>query len=163
MTPIENDPTWFVFIYAVYGLVSVALTIVLARTLFKHGAVFLEDVFQENPGMAESINRLLVVGFYMLNLGYAFLILRVSDPSDLADAVEILVNRLGLLLVSLGLIHFVNLGVFWWLRGRRQVADLPPPVAPQTYVDDPADTPPGSTGRRIAARTADMTWARPGT
>ena len=58
-------------VYAAYGIISVTLTIWLARVLFRNGAVFLEDVFADTPRMAEAVNRLLVVGFYLLNLGYA--------------------------------------------------------------------------------------------
>ena len=59
-----------VWIYAAYGAISVILTIWLARTLFMNGAVFLEDVFAGDPRVAQALNRLLVVGFYLLNFGY---------------------------------------------------------------------------------------------
>ena len=53
----------------VYAAASLGLTIWLARTLFKNGEVFLEEVFADNPRMARPVNHLLVVGFYLLNLG----------------------------------------------------------------------------------------------
>lgn len=67
-------------VYAVYALVAVGLTVWLARTLYRSGAVFLKDVFADRPGLAEAVNRLLVVGFYMANLGYALYILR-TEPN----------------------------------------------------------------------------------
>jgi hypothetical protein len=65
-------------IYLIYTAASLALTIWLARTLFKNGEVFLEEVFADNPRLAGSVNHLLVVGFYLLNLGYAFLTLKAG-------------------------------------------------------------------------------------
>ena len=67
-----------IFVYVVYALVSVVLTIWLARTLSRNGEVFLDDVFIENPRMARSVNSLLVVGFYLMNLGYALVTLKAD-------------------------------------------------------------------------------------
>jgi hypothetical protein len=117
-----------VWIYAAYGAISVVLTIWLARTLFKNGAVFLEDVFAGDPRIANALNRLLVVGFYLLNFGYACLLLRSPAAATTVQAVEILARKLGLLLMSLGIIHFANLYLFHRIRRRlvtRTVAPAP--------------------------------------
>ena len=132
-----NGTGYLVGVYVVYGTVSVGLTIWLARTLFANGAVFLDDVFEDHPGMAHAVNRLLVTGFYMANLGYAFLLLRANVATGAVEAVEILVRKLGVLLVSLAVMHFVNLFLFYRIRARARAAHLPPPVAPQTSVAGP--------------------------
>ena len=130
--------------YAIYTAAAVLLTGVLARTLFRNGKVFLTDVFADNEGMADAVNHLLVVGFYMLNLGYAFMIFRTSDTATALEATENLVTKLGVLLLSLGVIHFVNIAVFWRLRRRsdepwdlppvQATSLVPPPPAPGTLV-----------------------------
>ena len=107
-----------VWIYLAYGAISLILTVWLARTLFKNGAVFLEDVFAGDPRIAHALNRLLVVGFYLLNLGYACLLLRAPEATTTIQAVEVLARKLGLLLISLGLIHFANLYLFHRIRRR---------------------------------------------
>lgn len=123
-------------IYTIYAAVAIAMTALLARTLFKAGGVFLDDVFEGKPRLAEAVNRLLVVGFYMLNLGYGLFLMR-AEPQDTAfDAVAYLVNRLAILLVTLGLIHFVNVFVFWKIRQRAEIRNAPPPVAPQIFIKD---------------------------
>src|SRR5688572_31665204 len=93
--------------YVTYASVSILLTVWIARTLFKHGEVFLEDVFSHNPRMSGAVNRLLVVGFYLLNLGYALLTLR-SGRSELTpvQAIEMLAMKLGALMIGLGVLHF---------------------------------------------------------
>src|SRR6185369_17412021 len=121
-------------VYLVYATAGVGLTIWLARTLAKNGEVFLEDVFADQPRMAEAVNRLLVVGFYLLNLGYASLLLKADSSANAVQAVEVLSWKLGLLLLSLGAMHFLNLLIFHRIRRRAQIAHLPPPVAPQMRV-----------------------------
>jgi len=125
------EPTYLVPVYLTYALIAVALTITLARVLFRNGAVFLEDVFKDRPKMADSVNRLLVVGFYLLNLGYAALIMKAYGAATAVEAAEVLAWKLGALLVSLGVMHFANLYLFYRIRRRSQLASLPPPVAPQ--------------------------------
>lgn len=128
----DHEPSPFLVpVYIAYAVTAVPLTVYLARTLFKHGAVFLEDVFKDKPKLADAVNRLLVVGFYLLNLGYAALIMKSRGGETVVEAVEVLAWKLGALLVSLGVVHFFNLYVFYRIRRRSTVAYLPPPVAPQ--------------------------------
>ena len=122
-----------ILIYAIYGTVAIGLVVWLARTLFTNGTVFLEDVFESKPGMAVAVNRLLVIGFYMLNLGYALLLLPGGDrPTTNIEASELLIRKLGILLASLGVIHFVNMYVFWKIRQRREIDIAEPPVRHRT-------------------------------
>ena len=67
MTPDSFYPVWT---YLVYLTVSVALTMWVARTLHRNGRIFLVDAFHGNEGLADSVNHLLVVGFYLVNIGF---------------------------------------------------------------------------------------------
>jgi len=118
-------------VYVTYGVVAVLLTLWLARTLFSNGAVFLNDVFADNPKLAEAVNRLLVVGFYLFNLGYACLLLKADPAPGVVSAIETLAHKLGWLLLSLAFMHFFNMYLFHRIRRRSVLAQLPPPVAHQ--------------------------------
>jgi hypothetical protein len=128
-----SSQRYLVEVYVVYGVVAVSVIVYLARTLFKHGQVFLEDVFADNPRLAGAVNHLLVIGFYLLNLGYAFLLLKSNVAGSAVEATEVLINKLGVLLLSLGVIHFANLYVFHRIRRRARMSELPPPIAPQGW------------------------------
>jgi len=131
-----------VWVWLLYGLISIGLTYVLARVLYRNGAVFLRTVFKDNRELADAVNVLLVVGFYMLNLGYAALLLRpgsIPSASGPSTASAYLVNKLGVLLVSLGVIHFVNMSVFYVLGRPRRVT---PPIAPAPGWGPPPAAPP---------------------
>ena len=127
----DHPSAFLVPVYIAYAATAVPLTVYLARTLFNHGAVFLEDVFKDTPRLADAVNRLLVVGFYLLNLGYAALIMKSRGGDTVVEAVEVLAWKLGALLLSLGAVHFCNLYIFYRIRRRSQIMTLPPPVAPQ--------------------------------
>lgn len=119
-------------VYFAYAAVAVGLTAFLARSLFQNGGVFLHDVFGEDrAAVADAVNRLLVIGFYMFNLGYAFYVLRASGGLDAFAALQFFVNRIGSLLLVLAVMHLVNVFIFWRIRIHREQQDMPPPVAPQ--------------------------------
>jgi hypothetical protein len=117
-------------VYGAYAVLAVVMTVFLARTLAHHGAVFLESVFTEDPRLAPAVNRLLVVGFYLVNLGWAAMILRAPPAATPTAAIETLAAKLGLLLLGLAAMHFANLLVFHWIRQRGRLAAAPPPLAP---------------------------------
>lgn len=130
MTPI-------LWTYLAYTTLSLALTIWVARTLHRGGRVFLVDVFRGNTELADSTNHLLVVGFYLINLGYIALNLRYAFDIDTARAaVEVLSGKVGGVLVALGALHVFNLFVFSRIRRRavQNAGELPPPIPPQGFV-----------------------------
>src|SRR5438132_6159502 len=119
--------------YIAYLLISVALTIWVARTLHKNGRIFLVDSLLGNEPLADSVNHLLVVGFYLINIGFVTLALKYGDKAtDARTALEILSTKVGLVLVVLGIMHFLNLFIFSNLRRRAtQHRTVPPPLIRQ--------------------------------
>src|SRR5262245_2702407 len=108
-----------VWTYAAYLTVSVALTVLVARTLHKNGRIFLVDSCQGNEKLADSLNHLLVVGFYLINIGCISLALKYGAPAhDLKEAIEYLSWKVGIVALVLGAMHFLNLFVFSRLRKR---------------------------------------------
>ena len=121
-------------VYGIYALFSLLLTIGLARVLFRHGQGLLDDVFEGRPEMAQAVNQLLVVGFYLVNFGYALLMMSGGRVHDVQSAVEALASKLGLLLMSLAAMHFANLYLFHRIRRRMRLAQMPPPVMHHGHV-----------------------------
>lgn len=119
--------------YVLYLVVSIVLTVWVAQTLFRHGRPFLVDAFHGNESLADSVNHLLVVGFYLINVGYVALALKYGDkPENLVGAIECFSTKIGLVLLVLGAMHFFNLAVFSRVRARA-VGRLPEtPSAPET-------------------------------
>ena len=128
MTPI-------VWTYIVYIALSIPLTIWVAHTLYKNGRVFLIDSFRGNERLADSVNHLLVVGFYLINIGYVALALKESvAPVDVRQVLETISRKIGVVMLVLGAMHFFNILVFSKMRRRALLLSVPPPVQPQAHV-----------------------------
>ncbi len=103
--------------YLIYLPVAIAMTVWVARTLHKNGRVFLVQAFRGREDMADSVNHLLVVGFYLINLGFIATALRYGyKPHDVQEVIEFLSTKLGVVLVVLGAMHFFNLFNFDKMR-----------------------------------------------
>jgi hypothetical protein len=112
-----------VFTYLLYLAVSVTLTVWVARKWRRNGRAFLVDVFHGNESLADSVSQLLAAGFYLINLGYVSLALKLSyDVADLQGAIEALSRKVGTVLVALGGMHFFNLYVLSRIRRRSALA-----------------------------------------
>lgn len=113
--------------YLIYIVLSIALTVWVAQTLFKNGRIFLVDVFHGNEALADSVNHLLVVGFYLINLGYVSLALKIGDDVQGArQGIEALAGKMGLVLLVLGAMHFFNLYLFSRIRAAAIHGAAPP-------------------------------------
>jgi hypothetical protein len=110
---------YIVVSYLVYLAISLGVTAWVARTLHHNGRVFLLDAFHGNSEMADSVNHLLVVGFYLINVGYVTVALRTGAVlANLRQAIELVCDKIGVVLLVLGVMHFFNLYVFNQMRKR---------------------------------------------
>jgi hypothetical protein len=128
MTPI-------VWTYIIYIALSIPLTIWVAQTLHKNGRIFLIDSFRGNERLADSVNHLLVVGFYLINIGYVALALKERiAPTDVREVLETISRKIGVVMLVLGVMHFFNILVFSKMRRRALLLAVPPPIPPQAHV-----------------------------
>lgn len=108
--------------YIIYLGVSITFTVWVARTLHNRGRIFLVKSFRGDQELADSVNHLLVVGFYLINIGYVLLALKYgTKPTDLAESIEFLSTKIGQVLLILGGMHFFNLFVFTRMGKQRKV------------------------------------------
>lgn len=102
-----------------YLLISAVVTIWVGRALYRNGEIFLVDVFDRDATLAGAVNRLLLVGFYLLTLGFVTVALKADrPPADAVGALETLSTKVGAVLLVLGLVHMTNVYVFNKLRNR---------------------------------------------
>lgn len=121
--------------HVAYLAISASLTVWVGRTLYRGGRVFLVDTFEGNETLADSVNRLLVVGFYLVNFGYVSLATRLFPrPETDIEAVELVATKVGIVLLVLGAMHFLNLFVFSRMRRRAMLRLSSPPVGPSEQI-----------------------------
>ncbi len=118
-------------IYSSYLLISIAMTVWVARTLHRNGRLFLVDAFRGNEALADAVNHLLVVGFYLVNLGYILLALKTTDPLwTTREIIETESFKIGVVVLILGVMHTFNILIFARMRRRSTEAERPHPVLP---------------------------------
>ncbi|AEE18543.1 hypothetical protein JM84_1117 [Dokdonia sp. Hel_I_63] len=113
--------------YFIYLPVILLLTFFVSRTLFKNGKTFMLDIFKGKEEIANATNKLFEVGFYLLNLGFGLLILKISDyrfDETYQSLIEILSSKIGGFSIYLGAMLFLNLLLFF--RGRRKSRAIQP-------------------------------------
>ena len=99
--------------YFFYLATSIVVTVWVARTLHTQGRIFLVTSFHGNERIADAVNDLLVVGFYLINFGYVALALKYgTKPTNLPESIEFLATKIGLVMIILGAMHCFNLVVF---------------------------------------------------
>jgi len=120
-----------VITYIAYLVIAVPLTIWVAKTLHKNGRIFLLKSMNNDENLADSVNHLLVVGFYLVNLGFVSLYLKLdSGVENVSGIFEALSAKLGVVMLVLGGMHFFNIYLFSRL-GRKNGA--PTPATPPAY------------------------------
>ena len=98
------------FTYLLYLALSLGMTVWVGRTLFRHGRPFLVAAFRGSQELADSVNHLLLVGFYLVNLGYVTLAVESSRVAETpTQALVLLSTKIGGVALVLGIVHFVNL------------------------------------------------------
>ncbi|MFL6844185.1 MAG: hypothetical protein ACJ8ER_04815 [Allosphingosinicella sp.] len=96
--------------YGLYLVISIGMTIWVAHTLSSNGEVFLVQCFGHNAALARSINHLLVVGFYLINIGWILLTIAYgTEPTSWVEAIKFVSTKVGLAVLVLGLMHFFNM------------------------------------------------------
>lgn len=118
--------------YAVYVAMSLAATIWVGHSLNRNGRVFLVEIFNGHEALADSVNRLLLIGFYLVNVGFISLALRYGQkPLDSVGAIEFLSTKIGLAIVVLGFMHFFNMHLLVKFRQSRLFKAVAPEMPAQ--------------------------------
>ena len=100
--------------YCIYLPVAIALTIYVSKTLFKNSLVYMTDIFKGREEIAKGTNKLFETGFYLLNIGFALLIMEMYLYTDSYQVmIEELSSKIGGFAIYLGIMLFINLYLFF--------------------------------------------------
>lgn len=118
--------TTAIITYALYIVIAVGVTYWVGKNLYKNGRVFIVESFHGNEQMADSVNHLLLVGFYLVNFGFVSLFLKFGEkPVGSVEGIEYVATKVGVILMVLGGMHFFNM---FNIAKMRKKAKQPPPV-----------------------------------
>jgi hypothetical protein len=105
--------------YSSYLVISLLVTVLLGRTLHRHGRCFVIDCLKGDTRAADAVNNLLLAGFYLINIAFVALVLK-SDVEIVTyrESIDLLSTKLGVVLLTLGVMHFVNVIVLGFVKSR---------------------------------------------
>ena len=149
--------TKIVLAYLVYLPLALGLTYYVAHTLFTNGRTFMLDIFKGKEDIANATNKLFEVGFYLLNMGFALLMLRIDQGEEHVydehlqttvttfthaldtnqEVVEVLASKVGGFAIYLGVMLFLNLYLFFRGRKKSRQSMMPPVPVPVPVVTAP--------------------------
>ncbi|MCY1479058.1 hypothetical protein D3C87_298140 [compost metagenome] len=108
--------------YTIYLPIALFLTYFVSKTLFKNGKIFMLDIFKGREEIADATNRLFETGFYLLNIGFALMILKIDLYKDnYQGLIEALSYKIGGFSIYLGIMLFFNL--YFFFRGKRKAKE----------------------------------------
>jgi hypothetical protein len=109
--------------YAIYLPIAIFLTFYVSRTLFQNGKIYMLDIFKGREEIANATNKLFETGFYLLNLGFALMILTINEyKNDYQTLIETLSYKIGGFSIYLGIMLFFNL--YFFFRGKRKAKEV---------------------------------------
>ncbi|MFN0254005.1 hypothetical protein [Pedobacter ureilyticus] len=124
------DTTKILIGYAVYLPIALLLTLYVSRTLFRNSKIYMLDIFKGREEIALATNKLFETGFYLLNVGFALMILKMNlYNNNYQELVEALSYKIGSFAIYLGLMLFINL--YFFFRGKRKAKEGLRPITPQ--------------------------------
>ncbi len=107
--------------YAIYLPIALFLTYYVSKTLFKNSKIYMLDIFKGREEIANATNKLFETGFYLLNLGFALMILEMNMYDNSYQVlIEKLSYKIGGFSIYLGLMLFLNL--YFFFRGKRKAS-----------------------------------------
>ncbi|WP_276482149.1 hypothetical protein [Paraflavitalea pollutisoli] len=112
--------------YIIYLLITYLITVRVGWNFYRNGRVFILTLLRGDQLLTDFINRILLTGYYLMNLGYAALMLRTWDTIGTWQALlASIVVMTGRILLTLSVMHFCNMGVIYWIAQKQFRATKP--------------------------------------
>ena len=106
-----------------YLTISVCITTLVGLTLFRHGRLFLIDIFAGNCHVADAVNKLLLTGYILTNVAMVSLAIKFGTRAEnLEQSVAFVIHQFFSVLLMLAVQHFVYLRVLSPTRSPQQAA-----------------------------------------
>lgn len=109
--------------YLIYSIITGFIILRVGWLFYHFGAAYLYEIFGERRSLADAVNKLLLIGYYLLNLGYVAVSLSFwPQVHHLTQMLELLSAKVGFICLALGLIHFLNM--LWVRLLKKQILNL---------------------------------------
>lgn len=108
--------------YSIYLLVTGYVTVIVGYGFYKNGIHLIVDLFRGNTEAAGAMNTILLIGYYLVNIGYLALSIQTWPVIDNATIlIDMLYRKVGVILLVLGVLHVNNIVCLHILAKRKDV------------------------------------------
>jgi hypothetical protein len=102
--------------YIVYLILTVFMIVVVGRLFYRKGRVFILGLMRDDAATTDQLNHLLLVAYYLFNIGYAFVKLRFwQKVENLEMLVSSIASNMSVLIFILASTHYMNMFLIWFL------------------------------------------------
>jgi len=103
--------------YTIYGSITAFIILRVGWVLYKNGAHYLDDLLYPDIELSHTVNRLLLVGYYLVNLGYvAGTLAFLEKAENWTTLIEIVSKRTAFIVLSLAVLHYFNMAWVRWIK-----------------------------------------------
>ena len=106
--------------YIIYLAITYLITVKVGLVFYRNGAIYILNLLPENEQLARAINKMLLTGYYLLNLGYAAIMIRtwekINTWTDLISSISLMTGKI---MLTLALIHFMNMAIILLISQRQ--------------------------------------------
>ena len=110
--------------YGIYLGITLMGILQVGHQLHSVGERFIQFFFPEEKMRSIQINDLLLLGFYLVNIGYAVIVLTNGSEGlfSLQARIEWILTKVGLIMLILAALHVNNMVLIAWAHKIKKVA-----------------------------------------
>lgn len=102
--------------YILYLTITAVITFYVGWLCYKNGIHYIQAELKDEV-LANAVNRFLLIGYYLTNLGYAaIMIYNWEHVNNMADVINALSKRISFIVLSMGGMHYLNITLIYLLR-----------------------------------------------
>jgi hypothetical protein len=110
ITESSEKMNYNIITYGFYFLTLLFVVLYVGAVLYRSGRPFLINTFSGNISLADAVNKFLLAGYYLVNIGYTILFLKITKNIEtVMDMYNVLGSKVGAIVLTLGLMHFINI------------------------------------------------------
>jgi hypothetical protein len=99
------------------------IIVYVGRYFYSNGRIFIISLFNGNVALADQVNKLLLIAYYLFNIGYSFLKLRQWQRINTIEILfSSLASNIGVLTFILALTHYFNMLIIYRLSKSKSIS-----------------------------------------
>ena len=107
--------------YSLYLGITFYITLFVGYKVYQLGMIYLTYLIHHHA-ICISINRILLIGYYLVNLGFSAVTLQQWNRIDnYTDLLQQLASKTGNILLILGILHVLNLSIIYFFSQNKTI------------------------------------------